>query len=63
MIDHLKLRLQKVERNCGLTRLVDKLYWKERKKGVKNMSELETVCCGKEQCACVRCDCGSNCNC
>jgi hypothetical protein len=34
MIYHLKLRLQIAERNCGLTRLVDKLYWKERKKGV-----------------------------
>jgi hypothetical protein len=34
MIDDSKLRLQVEERNCGLTRLVDKLYWKYRKKGV-----------------------------
>jgi hypothetical protein len=34
MIDHLKLTPQKVEINCGLTGLVDKLYGKERKKGV-----------------------------
>jgi hypothetical protein len=34
MINHLELRLQIEERYCGLTRLVDKLYWNYRKKGV-----------------------------
>jgi len=34
MIDHLKLTSEIAERNCGLTGLVDKLYWKYRKKGV-----------------------------
>jgi hypothetical protein len=32
MIGHLELKLQIEERNCGLTGLVDKLYWKYRKK-------------------------------
>jgi hypothetical protein len=63
MINHLNLTHEIEERNCGLTRLADKLYLKERMKGVIKMSELETVCCGKEQCACVKCDCGPACNC